>query len=132
MSRFEKCVIDPEQQELWQAPDGARTVSLLIGEEACGAKEICAGLWRLAPGNQSAPDVHPGEAEIYYVVCGEGKLLLEDEEYTVREGMTVYIPAGVRHQSFNDGPEDLCYYYAFSPPPPGPPKQEDQGWNKLR
>ena len=41
--------------------------------------------------------------------------------------MTVYIPAGVVHQSFNDGDEDLCYFYAFAPPPLEPSKVETQG-----
>ena len=45
--------------------------------------------------------------------------------------LTVFIPAGVEHQSFNDGDEELCYFYAFGPQPAGPPKQEEQGWIRL-
>lgn len=38
----------------------------------------------------------------------------------------------VHHQSFNDGDEDLVYYFIFAPPPGGTPKQEAQGWVKIR
>ncbi len=46
--------------------------------------------------------------------------------------MTVFIPANVYHQSFNNGDEDLVYYYIFAPPPSGPSKQEAQGWVKVQ
>ena len=32
------------------------------------------GLWRLYPGHESDPDIHPDADEIYYVVSGKGKL----------------------------------------------------------
>ena len=37
--------------------------------------------------------------------------MLGEETYTVRKGMTVFIPANVPHQSFNRGKEDLVYYF---------------------
>ena len=40
------------------------------------------------------------------------------EEFRVKKGMTVYIPVGVVHQSFNDGDEDLCYF-SLCPTSPG-------------
>jgi mannose-6-phosphate isomerase-like protein (cupin superfamily) len=90
------------------------------------------GLWTLHPGHCSDRDIHPDADEIYYVVNGAGKLTLGNEEYTVHKGMTVFIPANVGHQSFNNGSEDLVYYYIFAPPPQGPSKQEAQGWVRIR
>ena len=89
-------------------------------------------LWRLYPGHESDPHIHPDADEIYYVVSGKGKLVLGNEEYVVRQGMTIFIPANVHHQSFNNGDEDLAYYYIFGPPPGGTSKQEAQGWVKVR
>ncbi|HCK72361.1 MAG TPA: hypothetical protein DHW38_12350 [Planctomycetaceae bacterium] len=132
MAKHDKCVIDPASSPVWEAPDGSRTVSPLIGPDECGANEMVTGLWILRPGHQSEPDIHPDAAEIYYVVSGEGKLLLDDEEYTVKEGMTVYIPQGVVHQTFNTGESDLGYYFIFAPPPGGPPRQEAESWNKIQ
>ena len=74
--------------------------------------------------------LHQDADEINYVVSGEGTLVLDEEEYTVRQGMSVLIPANVHHQSFNNGDENLIYYSIFAPPPSGPTKQMAQGWVK--
>ena len=132
MTKYAKCVIDPKQAPVWEAPDRSRTVSPLIGPDECGADEMVTGLWILRPGERSEPDIHPDAAEIYFVVCGEGRLLLGDEEYTVRKGMTIYIPRGVVHQTFNEADEDLGYYFIFAPPPTGPPRQEAENWTKIQ
>ena len=131
MSKFASCVIEPEHLPRWEAPDESRCVTPLITNESCESQAMLTGLWRLYPGRESEPDIHPDADEIYFVVSGKGKLLLGDEEYTVQKGMTVFIPANVTHQSFNTGDEDLVYYFIFSPPPGGPSKQEAQGWVKT-
>ena len=131
MAHNPEWVQHPKHFPVWQAPDGSRRVNLLVSPETCGAGDISAGLFWLHPGHQTQADIHPESAEIYYVVSGRGKLVMDGQEFRVEKGMTVYIPAGVEHQSFNDGHQDLCYFYAFAPPPPGPSKQEDQGWNRI-
>ena len=131
MPKYDRCVIEPELNPLWEAPDGSRQVQGLISSESCGAEDIAAGLWWLHPGEECEPDIHPDASEIYYVVSGQGILRLGEDKYEVRKGMTIYIPMGVEHQTFNTGEEDLCYYWAFAPPPGGPSKAELQGWKRL-
>ena len=125
-------IIHPKKLPIWQAPDKSRTVSSLIDAERCGAKGISAGMFWLEPGHQSEPDIHPNSEEIYYVAQGTGKLVLGDQEHTVSKGMSVYIPAGVHHQSFNTGDEQLVYFWAFSPPPPETSKAEEQNWKRVQ
>lgn len=132
MSKYANCVIEPDGFPVWEAQDNSRNVCPLITEDSCGSDRMLTGLWRLHPGHESDPDIHPQEDEIYYVVSGEGKLVMGGEAYAVRKGMTVFIPANVPHQSFNDGDEDLVYYFIFAPAPAGPSKQEEQGWVKIR
>ncbi|MAE66570.1 MAG: hypothetical protein CMJ18_20055 [Phycisphaeraceae bacterium] len=132
MSKYERCVQQPEQFATWEARDGSRCMTPLVTPEACASKKMVTGLWCLHPGQESDMDVHPDADEVYYVVAGAGRLVLGDEEYRVRKGMSVFIPANVNHQSFNDGDEDLVYYFIFAPPPGGTPKQEAQGWVKIR
>lgn len=102
-----------------------------MSKETCGAEHLSAGLFWLAPGQKTEADIHPDAEEIYYVVSGSGQLMMDGEVFRLEEGMTVFIQAGANHQSFN-GDEELCYSYAFGPQPAGPPKQEAQGWTKLR
>ena len=130
MTKHPEWVIDPKDFPVWQAPNDSRRVNALVNKQTCGAETISAGLFWLHPGHESEVDVHPDSAEIYYVVSGTGRLIMDGEEFRVKRGLTVYIPAGVTHQSFNDGDEDLCYFYAFAPPPTGPGKA--QGWNQVQ
>ncbi|NIP91938.1 MAG: cupin domain-containing protein, partial [Akkermansiaceae bacterium] len=42
---------------------------------------------------------HEKTDEIYYIIDGEGKLVLDDDEVEVHKGMVVYVPRGVRHKA---------------------------------
>lgn len=132
MSKYANCIIEQEHFPVWEAQNASRCVTPLITQDSCGSQRMLTGLWRLYPGHESDPDIHPDADEIYYVVSGKGKLVLGNEEYVVRQGMTIFIPANVHHQSFNNGDEGLVYYYIFGPPPGGTSKQEAQGWVKVR
>lgn len=131
MAGHPEWVIGQDVHPVWQAPDQSRKVNVQVSSETCGAQHLAAGLFWLAPGHETQDDVHPDAEEIYYVVSGSGRLIMNGEEFRVDGGMTVFIPAGVNHQSFNDGDEDLCYFYVFGPQPSGPPKQEEQAWIRL-
>ncbi len=132
MTSHPEWVMDQKDFPIWLAPNEARRVSLLVGKETCGAQHLSAGLFWLAPGRETDADIHADAEEIYYVVSGSGRLVMDGEEFRVSKGQTVYIAAGVEHQSFNDGEEDLCYFYAFAPPPSGAPKQEAQSWTRIQ
>jgi mannose-6-phosphate isomerase-like protein (cupin superfamily) len=45
---------------------------------------------------------HKRTTEVYYILEGKGKLELEDESVDVKPGMTILIPAGVRHRGYGD------------------------------
>jgi len=132
MPKYDKCVIKPEDCPTWEAPDQSRCATPLVTKESCGSELMLTGLWRLHPGQESDPDIHPDADEVYFVVEGSGNLVLGDEKYHVRKGMTIFIPTNVHHQSFNTGDEDLVYYFIFTPPPGGPSKQEAQNWVKIQ
>ena len=132
MNAHPEWVMDPRDFPLFQAPNLARKVNLLISRETCGAENFTAGLFWLAPGRQTDADIHPDAEELYYVVSGSGRLVMDGEEFRLEQGMAVYIAAGVEHQSFNDGTEELCYFYVFGPPPSGPAKQNEQNWTRLQ
>src|SRR5438128_3602832 len=37
--------------------------------------------------------------EIYYVISGEGTMLLDEEEIELHQGVVVYVPRGVKHKA---------------------------------
>jgi mannose-6-phosphate isomerase-like protein (cupin superfamily) len=41
---------------------------------------------------------HRNTAEVYYVLQGEARMILDEEEIELRPGLCVYIPPGTRHE----------------------------------
>jgi len=49
--------------------------------------------------DDSRPHYHQRATELYYVLEGEGTVVLDGEEHSVRKGSLVHIPPGVVHGS---------------------------------
>ncbi|MGA9230196.1 MAG: cupin domain-containing protein, partial [Nitrosotalea sp.] len=52
-------------------------------------ENLAAGILRLDPGEEDTQEPHEND-EIYYVVKGDGFLLVDRKEYPVSEGMSYY------------------------------------------
>jgi mannose-6-phosphate isomerase-like protein (cupin superfamily) len=42
---------------------------------------------------------HERTDEFFYVIDGQGTMVLDDEEIELRRGVMVYVPRGVRHKA---------------------------------
>ena len=42
---------------------------------------------------------HERTDEVYYVIDGEGTMVLDDEEIELQKGVVVYVPRGVKHKA---------------------------------
>jgi mannose-6-phosphate isomerase-like protein (cupin superfamily) len=42
---------------------------------------------------------HKQTDEVYYIIDGQGKMVLDDEEIEVHKGVVVYVPRGVKHKA---------------------------------
>lgn len=42
---------------------------------------------------------HERTDEFYYVISGQGSMILDDEEIELHPGVVVYVPRGVRHKA---------------------------------
>jgi mannose-6-phosphate isomerase-like protein (cupin superfamily) len=45
---------------------------------------------------------HERTDEFYYVLSGSGRMSLDGEEVELHEGVTVYVPRGVKHRAWGD------------------------------
>jgi mannose-6-phosphate isomerase-like protein (cupin superfamily) len=45
---------------------------------------------------------HERTDEVYYVISGQGVMLLDGEEVSLSPGVVVYVPKGVRHKAKGD------------------------------
>jgi oxalate decarboxylase/phosphoglucose isomerase-like protein (cupin superfamily) len=53
------------------------------------------------------------EPEVYYILGGEGLVLIDGTEYPVREGTAVFVPGNALHGMKNTGKETLSLLYIF-------------------
>lgn len=110
-----KRVVRPNEEPIFECFAPPRRVQVLVDKNLSGSENICAGFFILVPGEKSVPDVHTDMEEIYYIKQGRGVLILGGEQYDIEEGVVVYIPKGMEHQSINTGDEDLSLFWVFTP-----------------
>jgi len=77
-------------------------------------ENLAAGVLRLEPGEEDTQEPHESD-EIYYVVKGDGFLLVDKKEYPVSEGMSYYIAKNIPHK-FHGNKKELVVMYFFSGP----------------
>lgn len=53
------------------------------------------------------------QAEIYYIIEGQGEVTIDGVKSTVSKGSTVFIPGNAEHGIVNTGEEELKWFYVF-------------------
>lgn len=70
----------------------------------------------LRKGEDLGDEVHPTVDELYYVVEGQGEIRIDGKPYPFAEHSAVLVPAGLRHDVFNTGKDDLKLLAMFTSP----------------
>ena len=74
-------------------------------------------LMTLKPGEEIGAEVHDNVDQFFRFEEGEGKVVIEDSEYAVKDSFAVIVPAGSRHNVINTSQTDsLKLYTIYSPP----------------
>ena len=94
--------------------DGSEIRELLAHRNSCIRKQSLAEA-RLLPGAATTLHYHPLTEEIYYILAGEARMRIGDEEHTVGAGDAVAIPPGQPHQITNMGIETLTFLCCCAP-----------------
>lgn len=69
----------------------------------------------IKPGEEIGEEVHEGHDQFFRFEKGEGKVIIDDNEYAVEDDFAVIVPAGANHNVINTGDEDLKLYTIYSP-----------------
>ena len=72
-------------------------------------------LMSLKPGEEIGLEVHPHVDQFFRFEQGEGKVIVDTEEFAVVDGYSVVVPAGSQHNVINTGAGDLKLYTLYSP-----------------
>lgn len=74
-------------------------------------------LMNLKPGEEIGKEVHGSVDQFFRFEDGEGKVIIGETEYLVKDGDVVIVPAGSLHNIINtSGSVDLKLYTLYSPP----------------
>jgi mannose-6-phosphate isomerase-like protein (cupin superfamily) len=117
MSRLEAFVIHEEDCafEGWSEPSPGRVRwRTLISGDRTPTSLLTAGVAELEPGESRAfrPHSH-AQAEVYYILSGQGIVTISGTEHAVRAGSAVFIPGSTEHGAQNTGAELLRLFYVF-------------------
>ena len=70
----------------------------------------------LKPGEEIGAEVHEDIDQFFRIDAGEGKCVIDGNEYMIKDGFAVIVPAGANHNVINTGTVDLKLYTIYSPP----------------
>ncbi len=67
-------------------------------------------------GGEIGEETHPDNDQVLFLVEGNGKVVLDDEEAAYNTGDIVLVSAGTKHNFINTGTSDLKIITTYSPP----------------
>lgn len=70
----------------------------------------------LKPGEEIGEEVHHDNDQFFRFETGQGRVIIDGNEYSVGDGSAIIVPAGARHNVINlSETEDLKLYTIYSP-----------------
>lgn len=73
-------------------------------------------LMSLAPNEEIGTEVHADNDQFFRFEKGEGKVIIDGNEYKVGDGFAVVVPAGAKHNVINaSATDELKLYTIYSP-----------------
>ena len=103
-------VIQPARYAQWR-PDKMGKATLFE------SSRLLIGLNAFEPGQTHELHSHEGMDKLYYVLEGDGLLLLEGRQLTLRAGELAVAPEGVAHGIRNTGSDRLLVLAVLAPAP---------------
>ena len=92
----------------------ARTSSDSYAPAVLRSELLSVGLYIVPAGGADDQSPH-AEDEVYYVVRGEAKIRVAEDDHPVQPGSVLFVPAGVVHY-FHDISEELILVVFWAPP----------------
>lgn len=100
----------------FESDTGERVYEMLGAPEAIGgAKGHSFSHVVIPAGCHSRPHYHPVAEETYYILAGEGRMLVNGEEIRLVPGDALLIQPPETHQIFNDTERDLEFIAVCAP-----------------
>ncbi|PIZ02399.1 cupin domain-containing protein, partial [Candidatus Gottesmanbacteria bacterium CG_4_10_14_0_8_um_filter_37_24] len=73
-------------------------------------------LMSLRPNEEIGMETHPDNDQFFRFEMGQGKCIIDGNEYEVKDGDVIIVPAGAKHNIINiSSSEELKLYTLYSP-----------------
>ena len=95
-------------------PAGRRTRVMVGPDEPLEAANFVMGHVTIYPGGSVPLHFHQQE-EVYYIVSGEGSIVVDEEIRNVRTGDCVYLKPNSSHLLKNTSNNNMCMMFCYSP-----------------
>ena len=105
-------VSDAAQLPVEKNPWG--TLQWVCNEKLMPGSAQTVGIATILPGKRNPVHFHPNCEEILYVISGQGLQSYDGRSILLKAGMTIRIPANVKHNMVNTGTEILRTMISFS------------------
>ena len=105
-------VTDATQLPIEQSAWG--TLQWICSEKLMPGAEQTVGLATTLPGKANPVHYHPNCEEVLYVISGQGVHSYDGRTIPLQAGMTIRIPANVKHNLANTGTDTLRTLISFS------------------
>lgn len=79
------------------------------------AKHCQLVLMCLRPGEEIGLETHTENDQFFRFESGQGKVVIDGNEYSVGDGEGIIVPVGAKHNVINTGAGDLKLYTIYSP-----------------
>ena len=73
-------------------------------------------LMSLKVGEDIGAEIHPDNDQFFRFESGLGKCVIDGNDYEVKEGDVIVVPAGAKHNVINLGANELKMYTLYGPP----------------
>lgn len=80
-----------------------RDTYFLIDPEQSPSKSLKMGYTTIYPTGTTTGHAHDDMEEVYYVISGEGVMVVGEDEFPIRTGDALYVPPGAFHTTYQRG-----------------------------
>ncbi len=103
-----------ESKKPVRSQNGEHTYEL-IGRVENITEQCSVAYIELEPGKEALQHYHPETEEIFYILSGHGKVILNDQHSEIKTGDCIFVPRGARHQLINTGRNKLVFLAICTP-----------------
>lgn len=92
----------------------SRETNVLTGEGLLPTQNFTTGYVVVQPGGKVPLHSHSNE-EVYVIIHGTARMVIEQEEANMNAVSAVYIPSDAEHELHNIGESQLVFLFVYSP-----------------